>query len=92
MSAEYTFACGIVWQKTADDEAGWELIHGLESDDPEVRLYSHLFLVQGGERAMSLLEDAIREGVLAPDSAAPCIAEILLIGRNRTMRSPTGDS
>lgn len=92
MSAEYMFACAIVWQKTADDEAGWELIHGLESDDPEVRMFSHMFLVRGGERAMSLLEDALREGVVAPDSAAPCMAEILSIGGKRTMPSPTGDS
>lgn len=91
MSAEYMFACGIVWQKTADDEAGWELIQGLESDDPEVRLYSHMFLVKGGGRAMSLLEDALREGVLTPESAAPCMAEILLIGGNQTMPSPAGE-
>lgn len=91
MAAEYTFACGIVWQKTADDEAGWELIHGLESDDPEVRLYSQMFLVKGGDRALSLLEDALREGLLTPDSAAPCMAEILLIGGNRTMLSPSGE-
>jgi hypothetical protein len=33
MDANYVLACGIVWRKTADPEAGWELAQALESPD-----------------------------------------------------------
>jgi len=34
MDVNYTLACGIVWRKTADPEAGWELVAALKSSDP----------------------------------------------------------
>ena len=37
MNTDYMLACGVVWRKTADPEAGWDLVDGLKSRDPEVR-------------------------------------------------------
>ena len=31
MDADYMLACGVVWRKTADPEAGWDLVDGLKS-------------------------------------------------------------
>ena len=77
MNADYMFACGIVWRKTADPEAGLELVEGLESRDPQVRLLAQTILVDGGEGSMGLLESALTAGVVNPNVAGPCMAEIL---------------
>jgi hypothetical protein len=37
MDADYMMACGIVWRKTADPDAGRELVEALASPDPELR-------------------------------------------------------
>jgi hypothetical protein len=34
MDVDYMLACGLAWRRTADPVAGWELIEGLESNDP----------------------------------------------------------
>ena len=34
MDFNYMLACGIVWSKTADPDAGWELVEALSSPDP----------------------------------------------------------
>jgi hypothetical protein len=36
VDANYMLACGIVWRKTADPDAGWELVEALASPDPEL--------------------------------------------------------
>ncbi len=79
MNADYMFACGAIWRKTADPEAGWELVEGLESKDPQLRLLAQALLVESGESSMGLLESALAAGVVNPDVAGPCIAEILRI-------------
>ena len=79
MEAVYMLACGVVWRKTADPEAGWDLVDGLESSDPEVRLLAQTFLVENGESSMGLLESALALGIVDPDVAGPCMAEILRI-------------
>ena len=77
MNPDYMLACGIVWRRTADPEAGSELVEGLESRDPKLRLLAQSLLVESGEDSMALLENALTAGVLSPDSAGPCMAEIL---------------
>jgi hypothetical protein len=79
MNADYMLACGIVWRKTADPEAGWDLLAGLESTDLELRLLAQTFLVESGESSMGLLESALAAGILDPKVACPCMAEILRI-------------
>ena len=81
MNADYMLACGIVWRKTADPEAGWDLVEGLESRDPEVRVLAQTLLVESGENSMGLLESALALGIVDPDVAGPCMAEIF---RSRT--------
>lgn len=83
MDALYILTCGIVWRKTADPEAGWGLVAGLESTDPELRLVAHTLLVERGEEAMGLLESAVRMGAVSPQAAAPCMTEILRVAHDK---------
>src|SRR5450759_999374 len=71
MNADYVLACGVVWGKTADPEAGWDLVDGLKSRDPEVRLLAQTLLVESGESSMGLLESALAVGIVDPDVAGP---------------------
>ena len=87
MDAEYTIACGIVWHKTADPEAGWDLVDALRSPDPYIRQLAQNLLASRGEESMRLLEDAIGMGILTPEAASACMAEILSsIEERRTHR------
>ena len=81
MTTDHIFACGVVWLKTADPEAGWDLVEGLESKDPQLRLLAQSLLVESGESSMGLLESALAAGVVNPEVAGPCMAEILRIRR-----------
>ena len=64
MNTDYVLACGVVWRRTADPEAGWDLVEGLESRDPELRLLAQTFLVESGEHAIGLLESALAAALL----------------------------
>jgi hypothetical protein len=90
MDAIYILTCAIVWRKTADLEAGWELIAGLQSRDPQLQFLAQTLLVESGEEAMSLLERALTIGVVSPQAAAPCMAEILRQTWNRRSMSEHG--
>lgn len=80
MNDTYLFACGIVWQKTGDPEAGWELIEALRSTDPYVKSLAAVVLVGAGLRSLELLETAVKDGILTPEQAAPSIMDILREG------------
>jgi len=86
MDANYMLACGIVWRKTADPEAGWELVEALHSPDPALRLLAQSLLVETGKDSMDLLEGAVAKGILSPEVAGPCMAEILRCGQARQTR------
>lgn len=88
MNVDYMLACGVVWRKTADPEAGWDLIDGLKSTDPEVRLLAQTFLVESGENSMGLLESALVAGIVDPSVACPCLAEIFRIRYAKQMTRP----
>jgi hypothetical protein len=88
MNADYMLACGVVWRKTADPEAGWELVEGLESRDPALRVLAQTLLVESGEISMGLLEEGLATGVVNSDRAGPCMAEILRIRNARQMTAP----
>jgi hypothetical protein len=83
MDANFMLACGILWQKTADPEAGWELVEALESPDPHLRFLAQTLLVENGEDSMRLLESAVTTGLVSPQVAGPCMAEILRNGQAR---------
>lgn len=85
MNADYMLACGVVWRKTADPGAGWELVEGLESRDPALRVLAQTLLVESGESSMGLLESALAAGVVDPNVAGPCMAEILRIRQAKRM-------
>jgi hypothetical protein len=77
MNPDYMLACGIVWCKAADPEAGWELIEGLKCNDPCIRSLAQTLLLENGEKSMHLLEFSLTNGEVSPEIAGPCIAEIL---------------
>ncbi len=77
MDPNYMLACGIVWRKTGDPEAGWELIAGLKSGDVSVRTIAQALLLENSQDSMLLLECALKTGELSPDAAGPCMAEII---------------
>ncbi|HYM74356.1 MAG TPA: hypothetical protein VE377_00130 [Candidatus Dormibacteraeota bacterium] len=79
MNTDYVLACGVVWRRTGDPEAGWDLVDGLKSRDPEVRVLAQTLLVENGESSMGLLERALSVGIVDPDEAGPCMAEILRV-------------
>ena len=81
MDFNYMLACGIVWSKTADPDAGWELVEALASPDPELRQFARDMLIHRRDNAMALLEGAVGAGVLTPEVAGPCIVELLRAGR-----------
>ncbi len=83
MDTNYVLACGIVWYKTADAEAGSELVEALQSPDPRLRLLAQILLAEAGEESMRLLESALTKGVLCAQIAGPCMAEILHSVRTR---------
>jgi hypothetical protein len=87
MDANYMLACGIVWRKTTDPEAGWELVEALQSSDPSLRMLAQTFLVETGKDSMDLLEGAVARGALSPEVAGPCMAEILRSGQARRIRT-----
>jgi hypothetical protein len=85
MDCVYMLACGIVWRKTADPDAGWELVEGLESSDPCLRLLAWNLLAENGEQSMDFLESAVATGRVSPQVAGPLMAEILRSGEARTI-------
>jgi hypothetical protein len=82
MDAQYMLACGIVWRKSADPGAGWELVEALASPDPELRQFARDMLVQRRDNAMALLEDAVGAGIVTPEVAGPCMMELLRAGKS----------
>jgi hypothetical protein len=82
MNANYMLTCGIVWRKTADPDAGWELVAALASPDRELRELARAMLVLRRDIAMLLLEDAVGTGILTPEAAGPCMVELLRAGRS----------
>jgi hypothetical protein len=79
----YMLACGIIWRKTGDPDAGWELVEGLESSDSCLRLLARSLLVENGKQSMDLLESAVTTGKVSPQVAGPLMAEILRSGEAR---------
>ncbi len=83
MNANYMLACGIVWRKTADPEAGLELLEGLRSFNVEVRMLAQAFLIEGADASLGLLETALSDGLVSPEAAGACITEILRKRQNK---------
>ena len=69
-------ACGILWRKTEDPDAGWELIEGLHSPDPELSTVAESMLVQAGWPSVGLVERALELGLLRPSEAGRCMAAL----------------
>ena len=80
---DYLLACAMIWRKSADPEAGLELLEALDSPDANMRALSRALLIDGEEHSMCLLEGALAAGVVSPEAARDCIAEILRNGHGK---------
>lgn len=60
------FVSKAVWNVTGLDVAGRTLIHALDSEDESIRTIAGIFLVQTGQRAEPLLEEALHKGQHLP--------------------------
>ena len=67
----YLLACGMLFSKYGDLRAGWELIAGLQSYDPDMRKLSMAMLARRPAISEQLLHDAIDFGLLLPQDAFP---------------------
>jgi CRP/FNR family transcriptional regulator, cyclic AMP receptor protein len=61
----YLFHCGVLWQKSGDTGAGWELVHGLRSHDRGSRAVSAAMLARA-EHARLLARDLRRARTAPP--------------------------
>jgi len=77
----YILGCGLVWGRTGDPEAGWELIDALGSPEPHIRSLAHRVLVESGEQSMGLLEEALRTGLLTSEEAGSCMTDLFYLAR-----------
>jgi len=57
MNPDYLLTCAIVCRKSADPEAGLELLEALDSPDPNERALSRALLIDGEKYSMWLLEE-----------------------------------
>jgi hypothetical protein len=92
MDPDYMLACGIVWSKTADPEAGWKLVEALASPDPKLRQFAWEMLLHRRDNAMAILEGAVGTGVLTTEVAGPCIVELLRACRTGSDFPVAGDA
>jgi hypothetical protein len=83
MNPDYLLTCAIVCRKSADPEAGLELLEALDSPDPNERALSRALLIDGEKYSMWLLEGALAAGVVSPEAAGDCIAEVLRNGHGK---------
>lgn len=90
MNVHYMVACGMVWHKTADPDAGLELVEALGSPDPELRQIARHMLMQRRDNAVTLLEGAIVSGILNPEIAGGCMVELLRLSPSDIFIVPTG--
>lgn len=66
LRAASLFAANAVWRATGSQAASRVLLNGLASSDPNVRTIAGMLIVRGGERAVPLIEEAIRRKLNLP--------------------------
>ncbi len=73
----FTYACAVVWCRSGEKEAGWELIRALADVEREVREIAASALSEAGPQSLSLIEAALTLKKITPEQAAPCLLTIL---------------
>lgn len=87
MDSLYVIACGIVWAKTDDPEAGEELVLALGSDDEEERCVAQVLLAEAGPSSIRLLERALTAGRIKPQQALPCMQKLMQRYQTQTVNA-----
>ncbi len=77
MKSAFTYACAVVWCRSGEKDAGWELITALSDVECEVREIATSALSEAGPRSLSLIEAALTIKKITPEQAAPCLLSIL---------------
>ncbi len=73
----FTYACAVVWCRTGEKDAGWELVRALNEGDGEIREIASSALAEAGPRSLALIEAALTLKQITPERAAPCLLNIL---------------
>jgi len=79
MELGFVYACGILWCRTREQDAAWELVRALNSSDEEIRDMARIALAEGGAESLSFLEMALSTNEITPEQAAPCLLDILAV-------------
>ena len=77
MDLPYLTLCGVTWCSTEDLDAGWELIEGLHSANPELKILAEWMLIRAGAPSLGLVEQALGLGLLRASEAGPCMTTLL---------------
>lgn len=77
LKTAYAYACAVLWCRSGEKEAGWELVRALTAEDSDVREIASDALAESGARSMSLLEMALAMKQITPEQAAPCLQQIV---------------
>lgn len=67
----------MVWCRSGEKDAGWELVRALNDADSEIREIASSALVEAGPPSLSLIEAALTLKEITPEQAAPCLLQIL---------------
>jgi HEAT repeat protein len=76
LKTAYAYACAVVWCRSGEKEAGWELVRALTAEDSDIREIASNALAETGARSMPLLETALMLKQITPEQAAPCLQQI----------------
>ena len=74
----FTYACAVVWCRSGEKDAGWELVRALNDGDGEIREIASCALADAGPRSLGLIEAALTLKQITPEQAAPCLLSILV--------------
>lgn len=77
MDILYLTSCGVTWCNTEDLDAGWELIEGLHSANPELKILAEWMLIRAGAPSLGLVEQALGLGLLRASEAGHCMTTLL---------------
>ena len=75
MNPAYLLLCGAMWSQYGGEDAGHELIRGLSSPDPELRVLARAMLQQSGVRSKALIAEALAQNEISPVQARLCAFE-----------------
>lgn len=69
MYGEHLLACGTLWARFGDVQAGRELVRAMDSTDESVRILARILLQQADHASKELIAEALAQGEIAVGTA-----------------------